>query len=166
MRVFAGDKFKPAADASYINFDAGIGFNAGYNVRENKQIGTIDSWGPYFRISFDLFIHSYDNNDKHSSVLAFKGNGGISNCCENGDRIPFITVVSSNREILLSFANSLNQNGNYYFFFNINLKTWYNIKIEQEYVDRNVSKTSSFSSNRDKVIDILRITIELKLMEN
>ena len=147
MRVFAGDKFKPAADASYKNFNAGPGFIVGYNAQKNNQIGTIDSWGPFFRVSFDLLIHSYDNDGEHFSVLAFKGNGGTSDCCENGDRIPFITVVSSNQELQLSFANSVNQNGNYYFFFNINLETWYNIIIEQEYVNRMVSKTY-FPSNK------------------
>ena len=147
VRVFAGDKFKPAADASYKNFNAGPGFIVGYNAQKNNQIGTIDSWGPFFRVSFDLLIHSYDNDGEHFSVLAFKGNGGTSDCCENGDRIPFITVVSSNQELQLSFANSVNQNGNYYFFFNINLETWYNIIIEQEYVNRMVSKTY-FPSNK------------------
>ena len=149
VRVFAGDKFKPAADASYKNFNAGPGFIVGYNAQKNNQIGTIDSWGPFFRVSFDLLIHSYDNDNdgEHFSVLAFKGNGGTSDCCENGDRIPFITVVSSNQELQLSFANSVNQNGNYYFFFNINLETWYNIIIEQEYVNRMVSKTY-FPSNK------------------
>ena len=147
VRVFAGDKFKPAADASYKNFNAGPGFIVGYNARKNNQIGTIDSWGPFFRVSFDLLIHSYENDGEHFSVLAFKGNGGTSDCCENGDRIPFITVVSSNQELQLSFANSVNQNGNYYFFFNINLETWYNIIIEQEYVNRMVSKTY-FPSNK------------------
>ena len=147
VRVFAGDKFKPAADASYKNFNAGPGFIVGYNAQKNNQIGTIDSWGPFFRVSFDLLIHSYENDGDHFSVLAFKGNGGTSDCCENGDRIPFITVVSSNQELQLSFANSVNQNGNYYFFFNINLETWYNIIIEQEYVNRMVSKTY-FPSNK------------------
>ena len=144
VRVFAGDKFKPAADASYKNFNAGPGFNIGSNTRKNNQIGTIDSWGPFFHIGFDLIIHSHAHDDgEYFSVLAFKRNGGTSDCCENGDRIPVIMVVSSNRELLLSFANSVNKNGNYHLNHNIKLETWYNIIIEQKYVDRLVSKTSS-----------------------
>ena len=149
--MFAGDKFKPAADASYKNFNAGPGFIVGYNTRKNNQIGTIDSWGPFFRVSFDLLIHSYENDGDHLSVLAFKGNGGTSDCCENGDRIPFITVVSSNQELQLSFANSVNQNGNYYFDFYINLNTWYQIIIEQKFAkDRKVRrKFHSLFNNSD-----------------
>ena len=73
VRVFAGDKFKKAADASYRNFDAGPNFNIGSNVRKNNKIGTIESWGPLFRVSLDLIIHSrhQDENYEWSSVLAF-----------------------------------------------------------------------------------------------
>ena len=81
--MFAGDKFKPAADASYRNFHAGPSFNTGSNVQKNKKIGTIDSWGPLFRISLDLIIHSHVEGT--SSVLGFKGNGGTRSCCEHGD---------------------------------------------------------------------------------
>ena len=73
VRVFAGDKFKKTADASYRNFDAGPNFNIGSNVRKNNKIGTIESWGPLFRVSLDLIIHSrhQDENYQWSSVLAF-----------------------------------------------------------------------------------------------
>ena len=85
VRVFAGDKFKPAADASYRNlswenFHVDHSFNIGTKIQKNKEIGTIDSWGPFFRVSFDLIIHSYVNG--YSSVLSFKGNGGTYDCCE------------------------------------------------------------------------------------
>ena len=103
VRVFAGDKFKPAADASYKNFNAGPGFNIGSNIRKNNQIGTIASWGPLFHISFDLMIHSFDHEkSEYFSVLAFKGNGGTSNCCEKGDRIPVIMV--GDKELAICFA--------------------------------------------------------------
>ena len=68
--MFAGDNFKPAADASYRNFDAGPSFSIRSNVRKNNEIGTIDSWGPLFRISLDLIIHSQDGG--RSSVLTFQ----------------------------------------------------------------------------------------------
>ena len=88
VRVFSGDKFKPAADASYRNFYAGPSFNIGSNVRKNDELGTIDTWSPFFRVSLDLIIHSNDGGP--DSVLAFKGNGGTSHCCSYGDRIPAI----------------------------------------------------------------------------
>ena len=76
VRVFAGDKFKPAADASYRNlvwetFHIDHRLNVGTKVERNKQIGTINSLGPFFRISFDLIIHSQVN--EWSNVLLFEG---------------------------------------------------------------------------------------------
>ena len=142
VRVFAGDKVKPAADASYINllwenFHLDHSFNIGAKMQKNKEIGTIDSWGPFFRVSLDLIIHSSQKLDQYYSVLAFKGNGGTSNCCEHGDRIPAI-LVSRNDALNehLNFCNSVYNNGNYYYDFTINLNTWYNIIIEQKLGDR------------------------------
>ena len=105
----------------------------GSNVQKNKKIGTIDSWGPLFRISLDLIIHSHVKGA--SSVLGFKGNGGTSSCCEHGDRIPSI-FVSENGNLL--FRHSVDHHADYKFDFEINLNTWYNILIEQIIVNRKV----------------------------
>ena len=141
MRVFAGDKFKPAADASYKNFNAGPGFIVGYNAQKNNQIGTIDSWGPTFSVSFDLIIHSFvkgKGKQGWSSVLAFKGNGGKSHCCKHGDRIPDVAL---NKNGALRFSHSVSGNKKYQFLFNVDLNKWYNITIEQE---KNYQKVNSF----------------------
>ena len=104
---------------------------------KGKEIGKIDSWGPLFRISLDLIIHSRVNNG-FSSVLAFRGNGGRENCCFIGDRIPAIFL--NNPTMTLQFANSVRHYGNYWFEFKINRKTWYNIIIEQKFVHRKVKR--------------------------
>ena len=142
MKVFAGDNSKPAADASYRNlswenFHVDHSFDVGTKIQRDREIGIIDSWGPLFRISLDLIIHSRVSNG-FSSVLAFKGNGGRSDCCEIGDRIPAIFLY--NPTMTLNFANSVRQNGNYWFDFKINLNTWYNIIIEQKFVHRKVKR--------------------------
>ena len=113
VRVFAGDKFKKAADASYRNFDAGQNFNIGSNIQKSNKIGTIGSWGPLFRVSFDLIIHSrhQDNNYEWSSVLAFLNAAPSIYLDETG----FVTTVD-----------------NKIFHFNIELNHWYNIVIEQK----------------------------------
>ena len=130
---------------------------------KGKEIGKIDSWGPLFRISLDLIIHSRVSNG-FSSVLAFKGNGGRSDCCEIGDRIPAIFLY--NPTMTLNFANSVRQNGNYWFDFKINLNTWYNIIIEQKFVHRKVKRKyerfnfSTFpAKQKSYVCVILRLTI-------
>ena len=113
VRVFAGDKFKKTADASYKNFDAGQNFNIGSNIQKNKKIGTIESWGPLFRVSLDLIIHSRHRNENYerSSVLDFF-NAAPSIYL---DKTGFVTTVDKK-----------------IFHFDIELNHWYNIVIEQK----------------------------------
>ena len=113
VRVFAGDKFKKAADASYRNFDAGPNFNIGSNVRKNNRIGTIESWGPLFRVSLDLIIHSrhQDENYQWSSVLAFL------------HAAPSIYIDTT------SLVTTVDKK---MFHSDIELNHWYNIVIEQK----------------------------------
>ena len=135
VRVFAGDKFKPAADASYRNFDAGPSFKIGSNVRRNNQIGTIGSWGPLFRISMELIIHSHVQDD-WSNVISFKGNGETSNYGTIGDRIP--AILLSKPHSMLKITNTVDRNSDYHFYFKIELNHWYNIIIEQKSVNGKV----------------------------
>ena len=113
VRVFAGDKFKKAADASYRNFDAGPNFHIGSNVRKNNKIGTIESWGPLFRVSLDLIIHSrhQDENYEWSSVLAFL------------HAAPSIYIDTT------SLVTTVDKK---MFHSDIELNHWYNILIEQK----------------------------------
>ena len=97
------------------------------DVKKNKKIRAVNgTWGPFFRISFDLIIHSYvkgKGKQGWSSVLAF-------------DRKPSV---------------DLNKNGELRFFFHIKkynsifdveLNKWYNISIEQKLNHKKVRKIS------------------------
>ena len=121
VRVFAGDKFKKAADASYRNFDAGPNFNIGSNVKKNNKIETIESWGPLFHVSLDLIIHSRHQDDKYdwSSVLTF---------------------LHAAPSIYLDKTSLLTTVDNKIFNFKIELNHWYNIVIEQKSVNGKVIK--------------------------
>ena len=138
VRVFAGDKSKPAADASYRNlswenFHVDHSFNIGAKIQDNKQIGTIDSWGPFFRVSFDLIIHSLNPIHEGSSLLSFRGNGAVCNNCKNGDRVPALFL--HNKHGVLQFSNNYD---NDYRLMDIFLNNWYNIVIEQKLVNSEV----------------------------
>ena len=131
--MFAGDNFKPAADANYRNFDAGPNFSVGSNVRKNNEIGTINSWGPLFRISLDLMIHSYVEG-KWLNVLTFKGFKGNGIPKINEERI-FDILLMKPTETTNGFLVFDDRYTNITFndrYFEISLKTWYNIIIEQK----------------------------------
>ena len=131
VRVFAGDNFYPAADANYRNL---VWENIGLSgvVKKNTEIGTIPSWGPQFRVSFEMMIKSFVGG-KWANVLSFKGNGATSNCCKPGDRVPAVFIKTNrNKKKYLVFSNSINGNGKYsYKYENVKLNKWYKITIEQ-----------------------------------
>ena len=113
-------------------------------VKKDNMIGTIGSWGPYFRISFEMMIKSF-GADKMTNILSFKGNGATSNCCEIGDRVPALFMENKDKHghPSLFFAHSLSGNGNYFYRRWIDLQQfkspnymelnkWYKIIIEQK----------------------------------
>ena len=132
MKVFAGDNFHPAADATYRNLVwKNLGGLSG-NVKRNTEIATIPSLGPTFRVSFDLKINSHvaGNRGGWSSIISFKGNGGTSNIGKIGDRIPAIFM---NRKRYMHFSNAVNGNRNYRFNLpSITVNKWYSITIQQK----------------------------------
>ena len=69
-------------------------------------------------------------------MLAFKGNGGKSHCCNHGDRVPDIAL---NKNGDMRFINSVSGNANYKFTFNVDLNRWYTIIIEQKTKDGKVT---------------------------
>ena len=95
-------------------------------IERNKEIGTIDSWGPVFRISFDLIIHSFvkgKGKQGWSSVLAF-------------DKTPSVDL-NKNGELRIFFHQR-----KYTFIVNVDLNRWYNISIEQKPDNKKVRKKS------------------------
>ena len=130
VRVLAGDNFYPAADASFRNL---VWENPGLSgvVKKNTEIGTIPSWGPQYRVRFDVKINSYrfGNRGGWSSIISFKRDGGKRNGGVIGDRNPAIFL---NKKGFLTFASGVNGNPNHNFNFNsIKLKKWYSIEIAQ-----------------------------------
>ena len=123
--------------------------NAG-EIEENKEIGTIDIWGPLFRISFDLIIHSYVRGKGRkgwTSVFSFKGNGGKKHCCKHGDRIPEIALDKNGG---LRISNSVSGNAKYSFISKVERNKWYSIIVEQKSKNGKVIKNYPINYLHDK----------------
>ena len=106
--MFAGDNFYPPADGSYTNLIWGSFNSPPGNIQENFQLATIDEWGPLFKISFDLIIYSKNLFSEFSSVLAFKGNGGVDDHSDYGSRAPAIFYNNELGELAFTSAVSGN----------------------------------------------------------
>ena len=96
------------------------------DVKRNKEIGAINGvWGPFFRISFDLIIHSLDQYG-FSNILSFRTMnwwGGY----------PHVDLHSTGYLRFLHTVDFLQKN---VFDFVIEKNQWYNIVIEQKLLKR------------------------------
>ena len=133
--MFAGDKSKPAADASYKNLFwenllADQSFNVGTKIQRNKQIGFIDSLGPFFRVHLDLLVHNLHNFPQ--SVLAF-----YTSTTDTFD----IYIIDSKFLLFSCFINNRYQS----FVWEIEQNRWYNLIIEKKTVNRKVIKSKILS---------------------
>ena len=68
-------------------------------IKRNTVLDTIDAWGPNFRVTFDLMVHS-NVKSTLSSVLAFRGNDGTRNKVQDGDRIPTVSYNSKKGQLV------------------------------------------------------------------
>ena len=108
-------------------------------VKKNNLLQTIDSWGPFFKVTFDLMVHSKPSS-YWSSILAFKGNNGSSDFDKYGDRAP---AIFYNQLGKLHFVNAVNGNKRYVFDRPIDLGKWYKIEMEQVSLNGKVESLNS-----------------------
>ena len=109
-------------------------------VTKDNMIGTIESWGPYFRVSFEFMIKSFVA-DKMTNILSFKGNGGVRQFGQPGDRDPGVYLQTKKK--LLLFSQGINGNGKYsYVYKKPELNKWYKIIIEQKPINGKVRKVA------------------------
>ena len=111
----------------------------GTKVKRNKQVGTVASWGPTFRVAVDIIVHSAVAG--WSNILRFTSTSG--NMGHMGDRIPTINYYS--KKGYLEFVSAVGKNAHYQVFYNIDLKKWYHIEIAQAKMNGKVSEINNFS---------------------
>ena len=162
--MFAGDNLKPAADASYRNllwenYYVDHSFNIGKKIQRDKEIGTIDTWGPFFRVSFDLIIHSYSRKSLWSTLLAFRIEG---DCHQQSCKIPVLFFWFSG---YIRFSNTVD-NIHYYLNYKIVLNQWYKIIIEQKSINRKVIKLKNYPSDFNNQGYYYTLTIDGKLISS
>ena len=101
------------------------------NIKKDQLIHTFQNWGPKYKVELDITFWKQDGNWKN--VFHFTTDG---DCCNLGQRIPFLGVVSNNFRI----GSSVNDNANYEIDFNFELGKFYNIIIEQYEDQENIWK--------------------------
>ena len=92
-------------------------------IKVNEKLATIPFWGPTWKITFNLNVKSFPS--VWGGILHFTTG---ENCCNIGDRIPFIKLYKDNQ---LVFLNAANDQGNHQTRVNIETNRWYNIEVSQ-----------------------------------
>ena len=128
-------------------------------VRKNNLVGTIENWGPLFRISFDLIFNSKPTSEQNYNILAFKENGGTNDCCKIGDRVPYLSYHPSETTERLTFASAVGANGNWTYDHNltVEINKKYNFVVEQKIENNKVCNFMSICVRRRQTYYILQV---------
>ena len=111
-------------------------FNQEIRVENNKLLVSVPTWGPTFKIYFDLKVLSFANcnPNKMANYLTFTATD--NNCCEVGDRIP---VFFTNSGGFLQLATQIDANGNHVARSpNLEENVWYSVEVEQFFENQEV----------------------------
>ena len=101
------------------------------NIKKDQLIYTFQSWGPKYKVELDIIF--WKQYGDWQNVFHFTTDG---NCCNLGQRIPFLGVLSNTFRI----GSAVNDNVNYEIDFNFELGKYYNIIIEQYEDQENIWK--------------------------
>merc|ERR1712227_494473 len=104
------------------------------SVQDEKLLLTLSSWGPTFKISFELKILSFANCNPLGMANYLTFTATDNDCCDLGDRIPAFFTNSGG---FLQLAMQINDNGNLVKSSpKLEENIWYNLEVEQ-FVENN-----------------------------
>ena len=136
VKVISGlDGWRPDAsyrDLVWENLPAPRDFET--KIRRNQKIGKIHSWGPFFRVSFDVNFVSLSQDSQLLSVLAF------IHASETGEIVPVPGILHARGSLLVNNNVPEVRPINMVTYDNIERNRWYNLIIEQSSVNRKVMR--------------------------
>ena len=100
-------------------------------VSQDNLLATLPSWGPAFRVSLDLYIHSFDEDNfmgdaGWAELLRFTTTDG--QCCEIGDKLP---AIMTKKEGVINIGTQLGDSASAGTNVALNISTWYRLELMQ-----------------------------------
>ena len=133
VKVMPGSYPRPEAsyrDLVWENLPAPRDFET--KIRRNQKIGKIHSWGPFFRVSFDVNFVSLSQDSQRLSVLAFLS------ARETGEIVPVPGIFHAKGSLLVDNNVLGGRIENMATYDNIERNRWYNLIIEHRSDNRKV----------------------------
>ena len=103
----------------------------GISIMKNNLLATLPSWGPTYKVSFDLYIRSFDAENLGGGVwaelmrfTATDNHGGSP-----GDRVP--ALFTHKNLSIIHVVNQIGSNVNYATNVKLSEKTWYKVELVQ-----------------------------------
>ena len=102
---------------------------AAYTTSGNR-ISTISTWGPSFRVSLDLKVHSFTppNMDRGAWAELLRVTSTDKDCCSFGDRAP---AIFTHKDGYLGIRTQIGNNGNRAWSVTIQENRWYTLEMSQ-----------------------------------
>ena len=99
-------------------------------ISQGNLVTTLPTWGPSYRITFELYINSFDGANLKNGRLAelLRLTTTDSNCCAIGDRIP---AIFTDKGGFIQVTTQIGTQGNKWKNVNLNKKTWYRLDLMQ-----------------------------------
>ena len=99
-------------------------------ISQGNLVTTLPTWGPSYRITFELYINSFDGanlkNRRLAELLRLTTTDG--NCCRIGDRIP---AIFTDKRGFIQVATQIGTHNNKLKNVNLKEKTWYRLDLMQ-----------------------------------
>ena len=106
------------------------------DVKDNNLLAIVPSWGPIFKISFELKVLSFSTCSPTNMANYLTFTATDNNCCDIGDRIPAFFTNSGG---FLQLATQIDENGNLMERSpNLEENKWYQVEVEQFMEDQTV----------------------------
>ena len=105
-------------------------------MRDNNLLAIIPSWGPIFKISFELKVFSFSTCSPTGMANYLTFTATDNNCCDIGDRIPAFFTNSGG---FLQLATQIDETGNLMERSpQLEENKWYKVEVEQWFEDEKV----------------------------
>ena len=111
----------------------------GSPVVHNNLVASLPIWGSSYRLTFSLYINSFDGKNLRQGKWAelLRVTRTNNNCCAIGDRIP---AIFTNKGGFIQVGTQIGAAGNKWKNVNMNEKTWYKLDIIQYQWNNKVGK--------------------------
>ena len=111
--------------------------SGGSPIGQSNLLATLPTWGPTFRLTLDLYIHSFAGSSLNNGMAELvRLTSTDNNCCAIGDRIP---AIFTHKNGFLHIGTQIGSRGNQVKNVNLVKRKWHRLELVQNAENNKVS---------------------------